>query len=96
MPDDMPLHPERRLRGPRVQGPETAVVVGESKVMMQENGTISITGKKILIDGKDLVRITGANPWSFTVFTICWMIAEHLYDRYSQSVLMTSLQDVRG
>lgn len=42
-----------------VVGKQYEIVVGDSKVVMEENGTISITGKKILIDGQDLVRITG-------------------------------------
>ena len=29
------------------------------EIVMEENGTVSITGKKILIDGEELVRITG-------------------------------------
>lgn len=40
-------------------GKQYEVVVGDSKILMQEDGTISITGKKILIDGSELVRITG-------------------------------------
>ncbi|KGJ01656.1 hypothetical protein IT41_19575, partial [Paracoccus halophilus] len=42
-----------------IVGKQYEIVVGDSKVLMQENGTISITGNKILIDGKELVRITG-------------------------------------
>jgi type VI secretion system secreted protein VgrG len=42
-----------------VVGKQYEIVVGDSKVVMDENGTVSITGKKILIDGEELVRITG-------------------------------------
>ncbi|KIT15577.1 type VI secretion system Vgr family protein [Jannaschia aquimarina] len=40
MPDDAPLVPERRTPGPKVQGPETAVVVGEGEIDCDEHGRI--------------------------------------------------------
>ncbi len=40
MPDDTPFRPERRTIGPRVQGPETAVVVGEGEIDCDEHGRI--------------------------------------------------------
>ncbi|MFQ6554306.1 type VI secretion system Vgr family protein [Aestuariibius insulae] len=40
MPDDTPYRPERRRVGPRVQGPETAVVVGEGEIDCDEHGRI--------------------------------------------------------
>ncbi|QBF33648.1 type VI secretion system Vgr family protein [Thalassococcus sp. S3] len=42
-----------------IVGKQYEIVVGDSKILIQEDGTISITGKKVLIDGKELVRITG-------------------------------------
>ncbi|WP_162618942.1 type VI secretion system Vgr family protein, partial [Tritonibacter mobilis] len=39
-PDDAPFRPERRAVGPRVQGPETAVVVGEGEIDCDEHGRI--------------------------------------------------------
>ncbi|MEL7164587.1 MAG: type VI secretion system tip protein TssI/VgrG [Pseudomonadota bacterium] len=42
-----------------IVGQQYEIVVGDSKVLMREDGTVSITGKKILIDGQELVRITG-------------------------------------
>ncbi|WP_415919681.1 type VI secretion system Vgr family protein [Tateyamaria sp. SN6-1] len=40
MPDDTPYRPDRRTAGPRVQGPETAVVVGEGEIDCDEHGRI--------------------------------------------------------
>lgn len=40
MPDDTPYRPEQRTVGPRVQGPETAVVVGEGEIDCDEHGRI--------------------------------------------------------
>ena len=40
LPDDAPLRPEQRTIGPRVQGPETAVVVGEGEIDCDEHGRI--------------------------------------------------------
>ena len=40
IPDDAPLVPERRTPGPRVQGPETAVVVGEGEIDCDAHGRI--------------------------------------------------------
>ncbi|MCF6446155.1 type VI secretion system Vgr family protein [Nereida sp. MMG025] len=42
MPDDAPLRPERRTVGPRVQGPETAVVVGDGEIDCDEHGRILV------------------------------------------------------
>jgi type VI secretion system secreted protein VgrG len=42
-----------------IVGKQYEIVVGDTKVLLQEDGTVSITGKKILIDGQELVRITG-------------------------------------
>lgn len=40
MPDDTPYRPERRQVGPKVQGPETAVVVGDGEIDCDEHGRI--------------------------------------------------------
>ncbi|MEL7090396.1 MAG: type VI secretion system tip protein TssI/VgrG [Pseudomonadota bacterium] len=40
MPDTTPYRPERRTVGPRVQGPETAVVVGDGEIDCDEYGRI--------------------------------------------------------
>ncbi len=40
MPEDAPYRPERRTVGLRVQGPETAVVVGEGEIDCDEHGRI--------------------------------------------------------
>lgn len=42
-----------------VVGKQYEIVCGKTKIVLEENGTISLLGDKILIDGKDLVRITG-------------------------------------
>lgn len=42
LPDDAPLRPEQRTVGPRVQGPETAVVVGEGEIDCDEHGRILV------------------------------------------------------
>ena len=42
MPDDTPFRPEQRTIGPRVQGPETAVVVGEGEIDCDEHGRILV------------------------------------------------------
>nr|WP_239030092.1 type VI secretion system tip protein TssI/VgrG [Nereida sp. MMG025] len=42
IPDDTPLRPERRTVGPRVQGPETAVVVGDGEIDCDEHGRILV------------------------------------------------------
>lgn len=42
MPDDTPYRPEQRTVGPRVQGPETAVVVGEGEIDCDEHGRILV------------------------------------------------------
>lgn len=42
MPDDAPLRPEQRTISPRVQGPETAVVVGEGEIDCDEHGRILV------------------------------------------------------
>ncbi|MEP1388371.1 type VI secretion system tip protein TssI/VgrG [Yoonia sp.] len=44
-----------------VVGKQYEIVVGDSRIVMDEDGTVSITGKKILMHGDDLVRITGKN-----------------------------------
>ncbi|NVK13223.1 MAG: type VI secretion system tip protein VgrG, partial [Rhodobacteraceae bacterium] len=40
LPETAPFRPERRTKGPRVQGPETAVVVGEGEIDCDEHGRI--------------------------------------------------------
>ncbi|MCF6445026.1 type VI secretion system tip protein VgrG [Nereida sp. MMG024] len=42
IPDDTPLRPERRAVGPRVLGPETAVVVGDGEIDCDEHGRILV------------------------------------------------------
>ncbi|MDC0660904.1 type VI secretion system tip protein TssI/VgrG [Leisingera sp. SS27] len=41
-PETAPFRPERRTKGPRVQGPETAVVVGEGEIDCDEHGRILV------------------------------------------------------
>ncbi len=41
-PERAPFRPERRTTGPRVQGPETAVVVGEGEIDCDEHGRILV------------------------------------------------------
>ncbi|PJI84914.1 type VI secretion system secreted protein VgrG [Yoonia maricola] len=42
MPDDTPYRPEQRTVGPKVQGPETAVVVGEGEIDCDVHGRIRV------------------------------------------------------
>jgi len=41
-----------------VVGKQYEIVCGDSKILMKEDGTISITGKKILLDAEELLRGT--------------------------------------
>ncbi|NVK16036.1 MAG: type VI secretion system tip protein VgrG, partial [Rhodobacteraceae bacterium] len=41
-PEAAPFRPERRTTGPRVQGPETAVVVGDGEIDCDEHGRILV------------------------------------------------------
>ncbi|WP_299684133.1 type VI secretion system tip protein TssI/VgrG [uncultured Tateyamaria sp.] len=42
MPDDTPLRPEQRTRIPRIQGPQTAFVVGDGEIDCDEFGRILV------------------------------------------------------
>lgn len=41
-----------------IVGKQYEIVCGDSKILMQEDGTIAITGKKILLDAEELIRGT--------------------------------------
>lgn len=63
MPDDTPFRPERRTRGPRVQGPETAVVVGEGEIDCDEHGRILVRFHWDL-DGANTMRCRVSQNWA--------------------------------
>lgn len=63
MPDDAPLRPERRMVGPRVQGPETAVVVGEGEIDCDEYGRILCRFHWDL-NGANTMRVRVSQNWA--------------------------------
>lgn len=63
LPDDAPLRPERRTVGPRVQGPETAVVVGEGEIDCDEHGRILVRFHWD-IDGAHSMRVRVSQNWA--------------------------------
>ena len=62
-PDDAPFRPERRTEGPRVQGPETAVVVGEGEIDCDEHGRILCRFHWDL-DGAHTMRVRVSQNWA--------------------------------
>ena len=62
-PDDAPFRPERRTVGPRVQGPETAVVVGEGEIDCDEHGRILCRFHWDL-DGAHTMRVRVSQNWA--------------------------------
>ncbi|WP_342078827.1 type VI secretion system tip protein TssI/VgrG [Yoonia sp. SS1-5] len=63
MPDDTPYRPERRTPVPRVQGPETAVVVGEGEIDCDEYGRILCRFHWDL-DGAHTMRVRVSQNWA--------------------------------
>lgn len=63
MPDDTPYRPERRTIAPRVQGPETAFVVGEGEIDCDEHGRILCRFHWDL-DGVDTMRVRVSQNWA--------------------------------
>ncbi|WP_298262154.1 type VI secretion system tip protein TssI/VgrG [uncultured Litoreibacter sp.] len=63
MPDDTPFRPERRTQGPRVQGPETAVVVGEGEIDCDEHGRILVRFHWDL-DESNSMRVRVSQNWA--------------------------------
>ncbi len=63
MPDDTPYRPERRTIGPRVQGPETAVVVGEGEIDCDEHGRILCRFHWDL-EGAHTMRVRVSQSWA--------------------------------
>ncbi|WP_179381618.1 type VI secretion system Vgr family protein [Jannaschia marina] len=63
MPDDAPLVPERRTQSPKVQGPETAVVVGEGEIDCDEHGRI-LARYHWDLDGAHTMRMRVSQNWA--------------------------------
>ncbi|MEO0502266.1 MAG: type VI secretion system tip protein TssI/VgrG, partial [Pseudomonadota bacterium] len=63
MPDDTPYRPEQRTVGPRVQGPETAVVVGEGEIDCDEYGRI-LCRFHWDIEGAHTMRVRVSQNWA--------------------------------
>ncbi|MQQ10284.1 type VI secretion system tip protein VgrG [Epibacterium sp. SM1979] len=63
MPDSAPYRPERRTAAPRVQGPETAVVVGEGEIDCDEHGRILVRYHWDL-DGAHSMRVRVSQNWA--------------------------------
>lgn len=63
MPDDTPYRPECRTIGPKVQGPETAVVVGEGEIDCDEHGRILCKFHWDL-EGAHTMRVRVSQNWS--------------------------------
>lgn len=61
--DDAPFRPERRTVAPRVQGPETAVVVGEGEIDCDEHGRILCRFHWDL-DGAHTMRVRVSQNWA--------------------------------
>ena len=62
-PDDTPFHPERRTNGPRVQGPETAVVVGDGEIDCDAHGRILVRFHWYL-DAAHTMRVRVSQNWA--------------------------------
>lgn len=62
-PDDTPFRPERRTIGPRVQGPETAVVVGIGEIDCDEHGRILVRFHWDL-DAAHTMRVRVSQNWA--------------------------------
>lgn len=62
-PDTTPYRPERRLTGPKVQGPETAVVVGEGEIDCDEHGRILVRFHWDL-DAAHTMRVRVSQNWA--------------------------------
>lgn len=63
MPDNTPYRPEQRIVGPRVQGPETAVVVGEGEIDCDEYGRI-LCRFHWDIEGAHTMRVRVSQNWA--------------------------------
>ena len=63
MPDSAPYRPERRTPAPRVQGPETAVVVGDGEIDCDEHGRILVRYHWDL-DGAHSMRVRVSQNWA--------------------------------
>ncbi|PJI84360.1 type VI secretion system secreted protein VgrG [Yoonia maricola] len=63
MPTDTPYRPERRTVGPKVQGPETAVVVGEGEIDCDEHGRILCRFHWDL-EGAHTMRVRVSQNWA--------------------------------
>ncbi len=63
MSDDAPLRPEQRTTGPRVQGPETAVVVGDGEIDCDEHGRILVRFHWDLA-GANTLRVRVSQNWA--------------------------------
>lgn len=63
MPDDSPLRPERRTPRPIVEGPETAVVVGDGEIDCDEFGRILVRFHWDL-DGAHSMRCRVSQNWA--------------------------------
>lgn len=63
MPDDAPLRPEQRTIGPKVQGPETAVVVGDGEIDCDEHGRILVRFHWDLA-GANTMRVRVSQNWA--------------------------------
>ncbi|WP_299694870.1 type VI secretion system tip protein TssI/VgrG [uncultured Tateyamaria sp.] len=63
MPDDTPYRPEQCTKGPRVQGPETAVVVGEGEIDCDEYGRILCRFHWDL-EGAHTMRVRVSQNWA--------------------------------
>ena len=84
LPDDATFRPERRLAGPKVQGPETAVVVGDGEIDCDEHGRILVRFHWDLEEANSMrVRVSqnwAAKGWGGMVIPRIGMevIVEHL------------------
>ncbi len=63
MPEDTPMRPERRTPGAKVQGPETAVVVGEGEIDCDEHGRILVRFHWDL-EGAHSMRVRVSQNWA--------------------------------
>ncbi|MCF6443149.1 type VI secretion system tip protein VgrG [Nereida sp. MMG024] len=63
MPEGTPYSPEHRTVGPRVQGPETAVVVGDGEIDCDEYGRILCRFHWDL-DGAQTMRVRVSQSWA--------------------------------
>ena len=63
LPEGTPFKSERRQIGPKVQGPETAVVVGEGEIDCDEHGRILVRFHWDL-DGANTMRVRVSQNWA--------------------------------